>query len=626
MKLLKTIHSPEDVRKLKSEELLLLADEVRERIIDVVSETGGHLAPSLGVVELTIALHHIYQTPQDKIVWDVGHQAYAHKILTGRNERFPTIRKKDGLSGFPKRTESPYDTFDVGHAGTSISGALGMAAARDLAGGDNAVLAVIGDGSMTSGLAWEGINHAGAAGRKFTIVLNDNNMSISRNVGAMSSYLTRVITDPRYNRLKDDIWELTGKFSGVGNRIRKLVQQIESTTKSLVVPGKLFEDLGMRYLGPIDGHNLEELTTTFRAVRAMKGPVLVHVLTTKGKGYKHAEENRERFHGVGPFERSTGTAPQTNTKNALPKYSDVFGKELVEMGRKDEKVVAITAAMADGTGLNHFRDAFPDRFFDVGIAEQHAVTFAAGLATEGYRPVVAIYSSFLQRSYDQVIHDVALQNLPVIFGLDRAGLVGDDGPTHHGVFDISYLRHIPGLIVASPRDEIEMVDMMRAIHAYTEGPVAIRYPRGTGPVHKIEQRDPVKIGSAEILSEGKDVALIALGCMVQIAWDVKEELAQEGIAAAVLNVRFVKPLDDAALKNIFDASRSIVCLEDNSVKGGMGSAIMEWAQENGYSQHSFRLIGIPDSFIEQGTIPELYELAGMDRASVVRTVQNFLKR
>jgi 1-deoxy-D-xylulose-5-phosphate synthase len=621
---LDSINAPRDLQALSVSQLEDLAREIRERIIDVVSHTGGHLAPSLGTVELTLALHYVLDAPHDKLIWDVGHQAYAHKLLTGRREQFATIRQYKGLSGFTKRSESAYDAFDVGHAGTSISAALGLAVARDHRGGKETVVAIIGDGSLTSGLAFEGLNNAGMEKRDLVIVVNDNRMSISKNVGALSTYLTKIITDPTFNRVKKDVWELTGRLASLGQRIRKLVQQIEATTKHLVVPGRLFADLGFQYLGPIDGHNLGELITVFTAVRKMRGPVLVHVITTKGKGYKHAEDDAERFHGVGGFEKATGSSAGPGK---LPVYSDVFGRALVELGRHDNSVVAITAAMAEGTGLKYFRDEFPQRFFDIGIAEQHAVTFAAGLATQGLKPVVAIYSSFLQRSYDQIVHDVALQNLPVVFALDRAGLVGEDGPTHHGVFDLAYLRHIPNLAIMAPRDGKEVELMLAVALAHTAGPVAIRYPRGI--VHDQvfpAPPAPVEFGRAEVLAVGQRVALLAVGKMVSVAWETAQILRQQhGLNPWVINLRFIKPLDAETLTRVTAAVTHVVCLEDNTVTGGCGSAVLEWLAGQPAKGPRPLLVGVPDRFVEHGSMKQLFADLGLDAAAVAGRVVDFLK-
>ncbi|MFH0921059.1 MAG: 1-deoxy-D-xylulose-5-phosphate synthase, partial [Fibrobacterota bacterium] len=537
---LEKISSPADFRHFSIEKLNELSTEVRERILSVISETGGHLASSLGAVELTVALHFVYNTPHDKIIWDVGHQCYAHKILTGRNALFPTIRQHNGLSGFPRASESPYDTFDVGHASTSISVALGLVQAREINRQKFDVIAVIGDGSMTGGLAYEGLNNAGVLKKNMIVILNDNKMSISPNVGAMSSYLTKLLTDPRYNKLKADIWEVTGRFKRFGDRLRIAASRVEESLKGLLLPGRLFEDLGFRYFGPIDGHNIDEMIRTFRNIREnVQGPVLIHVITKKGKGYNPAETNSAKFHGVGAFEKETG---ETVKAGPVPTYSAVFGRTLVKLAEADSRVVGITAAMPTGTGMELFAQKFPGRYFDAGIAEGHAVTFAGGLAKGGLKPVVALYSTFLQRALDNIIHDVALQKLNVLFCLDRGGLTPDDGPTHHGAFDMSFLRSIPDAVIMSPKDENELQHMM-----YTglrcEGPVFIRYPRGVGTgVALDESFREIQIGSFEEIAHGKDGLILALGEMVERAQQVRDALKEKGFDIAVINARFVKPL------------------------------------------------------------------------------------
>ncbi|MDZ7722130.1 MAG: 1-deoxy-D-xylulose-5-phosphate synthase [candidate division KSB1 bacterium] len=522
--LLNDIASPEDLRQLTIPQLAQLSREIRQYLISTVSQTGGHLAPSLGVVELTIALHYNFNTPNDKLVWDVGHQAYIHKILTGRKDRFNTLRQYKGLSGFPNRFESEYDTFGVGHASTSISAAFGMACARDMMGEDYKVLAIIGDGALTGGLAYEGLNNAGASGRDFIVILNDNSMSISPNVGAMSKYLTNLISNPIYNRIKKEVWDFTGRFDGMGTFIRRAARRAEEGVKAFITPGLLFERLGFRYWGPVDGHNLAGITRILREVKKFRGPILVHVQTQKGKGFEPAEKNAPVFHGLGKFDPETGKIIK---KSANPSYSRVFGQAMVDLAAQDDKVVALTAAMELGTGLSEFAKTYPERFYDVGIAEGHAVTFAAGMAAQGMKPVCAIYSSFLQRAYDMVIHDVALQKLPVIFALDRAGLVGDDGPTHHGVFDMAFLRTIPGMVIMSPKDENELRHMLYTASLYDQGPVALRYPRGEGegvPVSKDFIQLPV--GKSEMVRPGREVAIVAIGHMVYPAVKAAEELEE----------------------------------------------------------------------------------------------------
>ncbi len=615
--ILPRINSPADVRQLEIPELSQLAKEVREFIVSTVSCTGGHLAPSLGVVELTLALHYTFDTPRDKIVWDVGHQTYPHKIITGRRDLFPTLRQWGGISGFPRREESPYDVFGTGHASTSISAALGIACARDFAGEDYAVVAVIGDGALSGGLAFEGLNNAGALKRDLIVILNDNRMSISRNVGALAEYLTQLITAPAYNVLKRDIWELTGKLSHLGGHIRTAVRRMEEGLKALIVPGLLFERLGFRYFGPIDGHNIALLVRVLREVRQLKGPIFLHVLTTKGKGYAPAEEDAPRFHGLGAFNKVTGDASKHCTH---PTYTEVFGKTLVEIAAKRPEVVGITAAMELGTGLCYLRQAFPERFFDVGIAEEHAVTFAGGLAVQGLRPVVAIYSTFLQRAYDQIIHDIALQKLPVVFALDRGGLVGDDGPTHHGSFDLTYLRSVPNLVVAAPKDENELKDLLWTALDYP-GPFALRYPRGEGegvPVSKEYQKIP--IGSSERVLSGHDIAFLAVGPLVYRCRDAAKRLAKEGISCTVVNVRFIKPMDEEMLRQVATLHGMVVTVEDNTIVGGFGGAVAEWLADNGLAHVRLLRLGLPDQFVPQGTREELYAHLGLDVEGITRTV------
>ncbi len=526
-RILDRIDSPADLKTLSLGELTELAEELRQEIIRVVSRNGGHLAPSLGVVELTLALHYVFDSPCDSILWDVGHQSYAHKLVTGRREAFETIRQEGGLSGFPRREESPHDAFNTGHSSTSISAGLGMACARDFLKRDGRVIAVIGDGALTAGLALEGLNQAGHLKKNLIVVVNDNRMSISKNVGALSQYLTRLRSAPTYHRLEAEVWDILGKVPGVGARARELTSRALEGVRGLLVPGVLFEELGFKYFGPLDGHSTELLIEAFERLKLMEGPLLVHVLTVKGKGYLPAEEDAPRFHGVGSFDKATGT---TTAVQAALSYTEAFGRTLVTLAEKDERIVAVTAAMPDGTGLSYFARRFPDRFFDVGIAEQHAVTFAAGLAAAGMKPVVAIYSTFLQRAYDQIVHDVCLQRLPVRFMIDRGGLVGDDGPTHHGAFDLSFLRAVPNLVLMAPKDENELAAMVRTAVDHDGGPVAVRYPRGAGRGVRMDfDPQPIPIGKAEKLRDGDDLSLIAVGSMVDTALRAAEALAAEGI-------------------------------------------------------------------------------------------------
>ncbi|MDY0270333.1 1-deoxy-D-xylulose-5-phosphate synthase [Trichloromonas sp.] len=608
---------PPAIKDLSLTELKDLAEELRERIVATVAANGGHLASSLGVVELTIALHRILDTPTDQIVWDVGHQAYAHKLLTGRLGRFPSLRQLDGISGFPKREESPYDAFGVGHSSTSISAALGMAAARDARGGRERVVAVIGDGSLTSGLAFEGLNQAGDLKKDLVVILNDNEMSISPNVGALASFLSRKMTSDLFVRMKKDAKSLLSGMPHFGKDLLNLARRAEDSLKGFFTPGMLFEAFGFDYVGPVDGHQLEDLMETLENVSRLNGPVLLHVLTKKGKGYAPAEENPALFHGVGPFDRQTGRVK--GGSGGPPSYTDVFGKSLIALAEADPRVVAITAAMPEGTGLIEFSKRFPERFFDVGIAEQHAVTFAAGLAANGLRPTVALYSTFLQRAYDNVLHDVCLQNLPVTFALDRGGLVGADGPTHHGVFDLSYLRHIPNLVVMAPRDEIELRRAIRT-SLVTDGPFAYRYPRGAAlglPVPEVVEA--LDIGRGEKLRAGTDGCFLALGVGVAAALEAAERLAEEGISLAVVDARFVKPLDrDLILAEA--TSGLLLTVEENALQGGFGSAVLELLADEGLSPRVLRF-GVPDRFVEQGTQAELRGRIGIDAAGLASRVR-----
>jgi len=603
---LEKIDSPADLRALPIDRLPVVARQLRDFLIENISRTGGHLASSLGTVELTLALHYCYDTPTDKIVWDVGHQAYPHKIITGRRERFPTIRQHGGISGFPRTSESPYDCFSVGHASTSISAALGLAIGRDILGEKHSVVAVIGDGSMSGGLAFEGLNNLGSSSTDMTVVLNDNEMSISQNVGAMSRYFNRVITDKRYNRLKDYVWDFLGDRSVIGKSLRTLIKTVDDGLKHVVIPGKLFEDMGLRYFGPIDGHNIADMIDVFKSIREnSKGPVLVHVVTKKGKGYQHAEDNSTKFHGVSKFTPETGMVIKPATP-AAPSYSSVFGKAMVELGRTNEKIVAVTAAMPDGTGLNGFRDAYPERFFDVGIAEGHAVTFAAGLALKGLRPVVAIYSSFLQRAYDQIIQDIALDGLNAVFCIDRAGLVGDDGPTHHGNFDISYLNTVPGAVIMAPMDEKTLRDMLFTAVNYNGGPVFIRYPRGNAPVcHGNLEFEEVEIASPKLIKKGTQAALLPLGDMYEDAARVRELLSAQGISAALADARFAKPLDADFYKKLFLKYPLVATFENNTLSGGFGSSVQFLAAQLDCGNTKIINFGLPDRFVPHGDVATL---------------------
>jgi len=620
--LLNKIDSPADLKGLSIEQLYKLAGEIRGLLIETVAETGGHIAPNLGVVELTIALHSIFDCPGDKIIWDVGHQSYIHKLLTGRRESIGTLRQYSGISGFPKRAESPCDPFDTGHSSTSISAALGMAIARDLRGEKNNIIAVIGDGAMTGGMAFEALNHAGHIGSRLIVILNDNEMSISENVGALAGYLSRMRTDPKYYKHKEEMELLMKKIPSIGSTVVKAMERIKDSFKYLVVPGMLFEELGFTYLGPINGHDISVIRTVLERARKSHGPVLVHVITKKGKGYKPAEENPDKFHGIGPFEVETGNARGESKVT----YTKIFGETLCQLAAANEKVLAITAAMPTGTGLTEFRERFPARFYDVGIAEQHAVTLAAGLAVSGYIPVVAIYSTFLQRAYDQVLHDVALQGLHVVFAIDRAGLVGEDGETHQGVFDISFLRHIPGLAVMAPKDEGELRQMLRASIEQYGGPVVIRYPRGAGAGVKLEDlRDitAVPFGKAEMMREGNHITIAAVGPMVNEAMLAAELLAERGISAEVINARFVKPLDEECiLKSISNTGR-LLTVEENVLQGGFGSAVLELMEKHGIMVPVKR-IGVPDKFVSHGTRDILREQCGLTASNIFEEAQGMV--
>jgi 1-deoxy-D-xylulose-5-phosphate synthase len=622
-KYLTHIDSPEDLRHIPVAELKSVADEVRDFIITTISQTGGHLGSGLGTVELAIVLHYVFNTPIDKLVWDVGHQAYPHKILTGRRDTFHTIRQLGGVSGFLKRTESEYDTFGAGHASTSISAALGMATARDLAGDNYKVVAVIGDGAMTGGMAYEAMNNAGLQKRNMIVVLNDNNMSISPNKWAISNYFTDLIANPKYNKFKSDVWEITGKLDTLGDRIRKVASRVEEGIKVVVTPGILFEALGFRYFGPVNGHNIPQLVKIFKEIKNFNGPILVHAVTRKGKGYKPAEEDEQALHGVTPFDKITGIS--TKKTPSVLTYTEIFGKTVVELAKQNPKVIGITAAMAEGTGLDILQKEMPDRFFDVGIAEQHAVTFAAGMATQNFIPIVSIYSTFLQRAFDQIVHDVALQHLHVVFSLDRGGLVGSDGPTHHGVLDFSYLRCIPGMVVMAPKDEQELRDMLYTAVSYKGGPIALRFPRGNGlGVPLRTSFTSIPIGKGEILRQGKDIALIAIGNSVHTAMQASDILAKQNIDTEVVNMRFVKPIDTELLNDIATRHTKIMTIEDHTISGGFGSAILEAMSQFVGRNVSIRMHGIQDTFIEQGSIPELHAKIQLDPAGIASVAQDFL--
>ena len=615
--LLERINEPHALKSCTLDELSQLARELRRYIIDTVSQTGGHLAPSLGTVELTLALHRAFDCPEDKIVWDVGHQAYAHKILTGRREAFAGLRQKGGITGFPKREESVYDAFGTGHSSTSISAALGMAAARDIAGEQYRIAAVIGDGALTGGEAFEGLNNAGTLGKDIIVILNDNGMSIAPNVGAMSEYLSRFRVAPGYHRAKQDIKNFLKSIPHIGERVYRTAEHIKDGVRSALVPGGLFTDMGFHYIGPLDGHNIALLLDVFEQAKQLKGPLLIHVETCKGKGYAPAEKAPDKFHGIGKFDVADGTA--LKKAGAKPTYTSVFSKALMEAAEEDADVVAITAAMPDGTGLRAFSEKYPTRFFDVGIAEQHATTFAAGLAAAGRKPVLALYSTFAQRAYDQILHDVCLQNLHVVFALDRAGFVGEDGATHHGVFDYSYLRHLPNMKVLAPKDENELGRMLKTALSL-EGPVALRYPRGEGFGAALEEPfTPLESLAAEVLEEEGEIALLAVGSMVDAAQKTAKLLKEEELSAAVVNMRTVKPLDEELLHRMAHEKKMLVTMEENALAGGFGSAVLEALADAGLLVPVVRF-GIGDAFIEQGKPQELLEMAGLLPEQMARNI------
>ena len=622
-KLLDSINTPNDLKKIAAENLPTLASELRDEIINTISGIGGHLSSSLGAVDIAVAVHYVFDTPRDKIIWDVGHQAYAHKILTGRREAFKTIRQFGGISGFPKPSESAYDAFGVGHSSTSISAAMGMAVARDLNHENYRVIAIIGDGSLSSGIAFEGLNQAGHLKKDMIVILNDNEMSISQNVGALSSFLSRKITGRLATRLKKEAEGFFMSIPKIGSRLVSFAKRAEDSLIALLTPGMLFEGLGFHYIGPIDGHNLDELINTLNDAKDLKGPILIHVLTKKGKGYTPAEQEPIRFHGIGPFEKETGKSIRPKKQTAS--YTEVFGQTLVELADQDKRIVAITAAMPEGTGLDRFAKIFPDRFFDVGIAEQHAVTFAAGLSTQGFIPVVAIYSTFLQRAYDEILHDVCQQNLPIVFAVDRAGLVGADGPTHHGLFDISYLRHIPNMVVMAPKDEGELRSMLKTAIKCGK-PAVIRYPRGEG--YDVDTSQPLKeipLGKAEILMNGNDAIIFAIGSTVYPSLEAAYQLEKGGIKVTVVNSRFVKPLDDEIILSLTRKIDKIITVEENALQGGFGSAVLEVLERNGVAGCKMKRMGIPDEFVEHGSQKELRTLYNIDAAGIEKAVIDIIK-
>ncbi len=620
--ILKRIKAPEDLKTLSIEELGILSKEIRRYLVQVLSENGGHLSSNLGVVELTLALHLTFQSPHDKLIWDVGHQSYCHKIITGRKEWFKTIRQYQGMSGYPKRCESEHDIFETGHSSTSLSAALGFVKARQLSKEDYYVVPVIGDGSLTGGIAFEALNNAGRINNsQLIVVLNDNQMSISPNVGGLCKYLDAIRTVPLYTEVKEEVERALKRIPRIGDEVVRTVRDVKSSIKQLLIPGMLFEELGFKYLGPVDGHNIQELITVFNYAKRLHKPVLVHVNTIKGKGLKYAEHNPTKFHGTAPFHIESG---KIKSKSKEATYSIVLGQTLKKLGRQNDKLVGITAAMPEGTGLSIFQKSFPERTFDVGIAEQHAVTFAAGLASSGFKPVVAIYSSFLQRAYDQILHDVCLQNLPVIFAIDRAGLVGQDGETHHGIFDISFLNHIPNMTLLAPKNRYELESMLSYAVNYS-APIAIRYPRGKALTDFAEFNQPLSYGKSEILIKGQDVALIAVGSMVKKAVEVASLLKQhENVSCTVINARFIKPIDKERIEQLIKTHQHIVTIEENVLSGGFGHSVLNYVKDKS-SKCRVSCIGIEDAFIQHGNITQLYKLCELDSESIYHKVKSILK-
>ncbi|MCX5807321.1 MAG: 1-deoxy-D-xylulose-5-phosphate synthase [Proteobacteria bacterium] len=618
---LEKINYPEDLKKLTIPELTRLSEEIRKLIIDTVSQTGGHLSSSLGVVELTIALHYVFNTPEDKIIWDVGHQCYAHKILTGRRDKFETLRQDDGLCGFPSKQESAYDVFNTGHASNSISIAVGLAEARKKFKQSYKIITVIGDGSLAGGMSFEALNHAGDLKSDIIVILNDNEMSISKNIGALSSYLNRIMTGEFVSNTREELKKMLKNIPAFGDRVYKAAMHLEEAVKGFVTPGMLFEELGFQYFGPVDGHNLTHLIENLKNIKKLKGPILIHTVTKKGKGYTHAEDDPAKFHGVSTFEIDTGASTAAGSQT----YTDIFGDTITELAKKDDKIVAITAAMGLGTGLDKFSKLFPERFYDIGIAEQHGVTFAAALALGGLKPFVAIYSTFLQRAYDQIIMDVCLQELPVIFAVDRSGIVGQDGPTHHGAFDITYFRHIPGIVVMSPKDGNELRQMLYSAYLYNK-PVAIRYSRGVAHGTKIQNTfQEIPIGTWEKLKEGSDIALIACGNLVYPSLTAAQELEEEGIHCTVINGRFIKPIDREMLIETAKHAKSILTVEENVVMGGFGSSIMEVLSEEGIVV-PLKILGIPDMFVPHGMQKTLRGKIGLDVEGIKKVIRHWLKK
>ncbi len=625
MDLLDKINSPQDLKKIERSKLPQLAHEIRRTIVEVVSKTGGHLASSLGAVELAIAIHYVFDSPRDKVIWDVGHQAYAHKLLTGRRDAFHTLRQHGGISGFTKLNESRYDAFTTGHSSTSISAGLGIACAKKLKQERSKVIAVIGDGSMTAGLAYEAMNQAGDThkDKDLIVILNDNDMSISKNVGAISSLLSRTFSTGKLQAWKKEFGEFLKSLPKIGNNVYQLAKRSEDSFKAFVTPGMLFEAFNFDYFGPIDGHNLSHLISILYNIKQLEEPVLLHVTTTKGKGYRQAEQNPTYFHGVGCFDIATGTC-KPRPAGSAPSYTEIFGRTMVELGSRDRRIIAVTAAMPEGTGLTGFAEKFPERFFDVGIAEQHGVTFAAGMATEGFKPVVAIYSTFLQRAYDQIIHDVCIERLPVVFAIDRGGLVGEDGPTHHGQFDLSYLRALPNMVIMAPRDENELRRMLLTAVEY-DGPIALRYPRGKAEgVPLDDEIRPLPIGKGKVLTRGADVVIFAIGNMVSVAVAAAEQLKHEAIEATVVDCRFVKPLDHELIIKLAETIPNLITVEENVLQGGFGSAILELLADRQVQYSRLKRIGLPDTFVEHGSQPVLRSKYGLTAESITSAAINMV--
>ncbi|ALS22785.1 1-deoxy-D-xylulose-5-phosphate synthase [Paenibacillus naphthalenovorans] len=622
--LLNQIHQPEDLKGLTVEQLEQVAAETRKFLIEKLSATGGHLAPNLGVVELTIALHYLFDSPKDKFIFDVGHQSYVHKILTGRKDKFDTLRKYKGLCGFVKRSESEHDVWEAGHSSTSLSAAMGMAVARDLNGESNRVITIIGDGALTGGMALEALNHIGHEKRKLMVILNDNEMSIAPNVGALHNYLGRIRSDRHYVKAKEEFEHLIKKIPAIGGTLAKTAERLKDSFKYLVVPGVWFEELGFTYLGPVDGHNLPLLLEALKQADKVNGPVLVHVITLKGKGYSPAEADSHKWHGITPYKIESG---QVLKSVGPPMYTEVFGETLIELARQDKRIVAITPAMPGGSGLLEFAKLFPDRMYDVGIAEQHAATFSAGLASLGLKPVFAVYSTFLQRAYDQVVHDICRANLNVVFAIDRAGFVGPDGETHQGVYDIAYLRSIPNMVLMMPKDENELRHMMKTAIDYDDGPIAVRYPRVNGlGVSTDEPVSPIPIGTWEVLRQGKDAAILAVGPMIPLALEAAEQLAKEGIQVRVVNARFIKPMDEAVLMQLAKEDIPVVTLEEGAQMGGFGSGVLEYYSLNNIYGMRIKLIGVPDYFVEHGSVKEQRQEVGLTAERLITELQSLVPR